>query len=109
MLVTEITVLCDQVHLRQHVDVGKFKVQHHPERSHEYRDVLRGIRNVVRVAEVHGSQLGETCMSNRECETQDSYPKTAFCELSDDLLQTLVVRAEFHLTREIKDNISILS
>lgn len=53
MLVTKITVLRDQVHLREHVDVWKFKVQHHPERSHEYRDVLRGICNVVCVAEVH--------------------------------------------------------
>ena len=60
MLVTKITVLRDQVHLRQHVDMWEFEVKHYPERSHEHRDVLRGIRNVVRVAKVHGSQLDGT-------------------------------------------------
>jgi len=64
MLVTEITVLRDQVHLREHVDVGKFKMEHYPERSHEHRDVLRGVRNVVRVAKVHGGQLQETWVAD---------------------------------------------
>ena len=30
MLVTEITILCDQVHLREHVNVRKFEMQHYP-------------------------------------------------------------------------------
>jgi hypothetical protein len=64
MLVTEITVLRDQVHLREYVDVWKFEMQHYPERSHEHRDVLRGIRDVVCVAKVHGGQLRETCVSD---------------------------------------------
>ena len=64
MLVTEITVLCDQVHLRQHVDMWEFEVQHYSERSHEDCDVLRGIRDVVGIAKVYGSQLGETRVNN---------------------------------------------
>jgi len=63
-LVTEITVLRDQVHLRQHVDVWEFEVQHYPERSHEYRDVLRSIRNVVGVTKIHSGQLGEAYVNN---------------------------------------------
>jgi len=63
MLVTEITVLCDQVHLREHINVWKFEVKHYPERSHEYRNVLRGIGDVVRVTNVHCGQLRETCVS----------------------------------------------
>ena len=66
MLVTEITVLRDQVHLREYVDVWEFEVQHHPERSHEYRDVLRGVRNVVCVAKVHGGQLRGTRVNDWE-------------------------------------------
>lgn len=109
MLVTEITILRDQVHLREHVNVWKFEVQHHPERSHEYRDVLGGIGDVVCVTKVHGGQLCETCVSSSEQNRHVYYPKAAFRELPDDLLQAFVVRAELYLAREIKDNISILS
>ena len=43
------------------------------------------------------------------CDRHVAYPKPAFCELPDDLLQALVVRAEFYLAREIEHNISVLS
>ena len=109
MLVTEITVLCDQVHLRQHVDVWELEVQHYPERGHEYCDVLRSIRNVVGVAKVHSGQLGERCVSDWRCKEGEPYPKATFRELSDDPLQALVIRAEFDLTGEIEDNVCVLS
>jgi len=78
MLVTEITVLRDQVHLRKHVHVWEFEVQHYSERSHEDCNILRGIRNVVGVAKVHGSQLRETHMSYRGRNRREPYPKAAF-------------------------------
>lgn len=64
MLVTEIPILRDQVHLREHVDVREFEVEHYPERSHEHCDVLRGVRDVVRVAKVHGGQLQEAWVTD---------------------------------------------
>lgn len=77
-LVTEIAVLRDQVHLRQDIDVREFKVQHYPERSHKYGDVLGGVRDVVCVAEVHGSQLGGPWVRNENHWKHRTDPKAVF-------------------------------
>lgn len=54
----EVAVLRDEVDLGEHVDVRQLELEHRAQREEQHGDVLRGVGDVVRVAEVHRGELG---------------------------------------------------
>lgn len=69
---TQLAVSLDQVHLGEDVDVGQFHVQHGGERGAENRDELARVRAVVRIHQMHRSQLdSEGTKGQREVRPSD--------------------------------------
>lgn len=107
--ITEVAVLREQIDFGQHVDVRQLEVQHRPQRQEQHRDVLCCIGHVVRVTQVHRSQLDPTIHRDGKEKRQDeaAYPKPALPQLFYYPLQAVVIRAQLDLPRQIEEHVSV--